>query len=54
MLARSLAATCLLVVAVGAAPAAAQVVETPHWLAGATDSQACHRQAGEPAQAPNC
>lgn len=53
MLVRTLAAAWLLVAAAGAAPAAAQVVETPHWLAAVTASQSCDRHAGEPLQAPD-
>jgi hypothetical protein len=54
MLVRTLAAAWLLLAAVGAAPAAAQVVDAPHWLAAVTGSQSCDRHAGEPLQAVNC
>ena len=54
MLVRSLAATCLFVVVVGAAPAVAQVVDAPHWLVAATGSQSCDRQPGELVRVPAC
>lgn len=54
MLVRSLAAAWLLLAAAGAAPAAAQVVDAPHWLAAATGSQSCDRDAGESVRDANC
>jgi hypothetical protein len=54
MLVRSLAAACLFLAAAVAAPAVAQVVDAPHWLAAVTGSQSCDRHAGEPLQAVNC
>jgi hypothetical protein len=43
MFLRTLAAAWLCLAAAGAAPAAAQVVETPHWLAAAGGAQSCDR-----------
>jgi len=54
MLVRSLAAACLFLAAAVAAPAVAQVVDAPHWLAAVTGSQSCDRDAGEPQHAVNC
>jgi hypothetical protein len=54
MLVRSLAAACLFLAAAVAAPAVAQVVDAPHWLAAVTGSQSCDRDAGEPQPAVNC
>lgn len=54
MLVRSLAAVWLFLAAAAAAPATAQVVDEPHWLAPVGGSQSCDRHAGEPQQAVNC
>jgi len=54
MLVRSLAAACLFLAAAAAAPAVAQVVDTPHWLAAVTGSQSCDRDVGEPQSEVNC
>ena len=54
MLVRSLAAACLFLAAAVAAPAVAQVVDAPHWLAAVTGSQSCDPQADESARAPHC
>lgn len=54
MLARSLAAVWIFLAAAGAAPATAQVVDAPHWLAAATGSQSCDRQASDSTAAPHC
>jgi hypothetical protein len=51
---RSLAAAWILLAAAAAAPATAQVVDAPHWLAAATGSQSCDRHAGEPQRVVNC
>jgi hypothetical protein len=46
MLVRSLAAVWILLAAAGAAPAAAQVVDAPHWLAPVSGvAQSCDRHA---------
>jgi hypothetical protein len=51
MLGRSLAAVCLLLTAAGAAPAAAHVIDAPHWLAaGGGLQQSCDRRTGESAR----
>jgi len=54
MFARTLAAAWLCLAAAGAAPAAAQVVDAPHWLAVVTGSQGCDRPAGESSPPPHC
>ncbi len=54
MLARSLAAVWLFLAAAAAAPAGAQVVDAPHWLAPVSGSQSCDRHAGESTEAPRC
>jgi hypothetical protein len=54
MLARTLVAAWLCLAAAGAAPATAQVVDTPHWLGVVTGSQGCDRQAGESSPASYC
>jgi hypothetical protein len=53
MLLRSLAAAWLLA-AVGAAPAAAQVVEAPYWLAAVIGSQSCDGQTDRSAGDAHC
>jgi hypothetical protein len=54
MLVRSLAVTCLLLAGVGAAPAAAQVVDAPHWLAAVIGAQSCDRQADRSVRDAGC
>jgi hypothetical protein len=54
MIVRTLAAAWLFLAAAGAAPAAAQVVDAPHWLAAVTGSQSCDRPAGVPLPEVNC
>ncbi len=54
MILRTLAAAWLFLAAVGAAPAAAQVVDAPHWLAAVTGSQSCDRHASDATEAPHC
>jgi hypothetical protein len=54
MLVRSLAAVWILLAAAGTAPAAAQVVDAPHWLAAATGSQSCDRHTSELPEVPHC
>jgi hypothetical protein len=51
MLVRTLAAAWLVLAAAGAAPATAQVVDAPHWLAPVIGAQSC--EAREPAE-PHC
>jgi hypothetical protein len=52
--ARTLAAAWLCLAAAGAAPASAQIVDVPHWLAVVTGAQGCDRPAGESSPAPYC
>jgi hypothetical protein len=54
MLARTLAAAWLCLAAAGAAPATAQVVDTPHWLGAVTGSQGCDGQSGDSSPVPYC
>jgi len=54
MIVRTLAAVWILLAAAGAAPAAAQVVDAPHWLAAVTGSQSCDRHASEPLPEVSC
>ena len=54
MLARSLAAVWLFVAAATAAPATAQVVDAPHWLAPVSGPQSCDWHAGEATEGPHC